>query len=204
MFAARFRFCFAFGTIAAIVAAGAAPEHARLAAAPNVTTVAWSPCHRDLGLPFECGQVQVPLDHDDPGGAAISIALVRLPAADPTRRIGSLFLNPGGPGGPASISRCLADQFSSGASCGARFDLVGFDPRGIARSTALRCFGTSRQWFPFFTPFAFPVTRRRRGGMGGERSIPRRRLRATRLPDHRPHGDGRRGARPRPAPAGGG
>ena len=46
-------------------------RHARLAAAPNVTTVAWSPCHRDLGLLFECGQVQVPLDHDDPGGAVI-------------------------------------------------------------------------------------------------------------------------------------
>ena len=116
MFAAKFRFCFAFGTIAAIVAGGAAPEHTRLAAAPSVTMVAWSPCHRDLGLPFECGQVQVPLDHDDPGGATISIALVRLPAADPTRRIGSLFLTPAAPAGPASISRCLADRFSSGAS----------------------------------------------------------------------------------------
>jgi pimeloyl-ACP methyl ester carboxylesterase len=40
----------------------------------------------------------------------------------------------------------------------ARFDIVGFDPRGIARSTALRCFGTPRQWGPFFTPFAFPLT----------------------------------------------
>ena len=158
MFAARFRFCFAFGTIAAIVAAGEAPEHARLAAAPNVTTVAWSPCHRDLGLPFECGQVQVPLDHDDPDGTAISIALVRLPAADPTRRIGSLFLNPGGPGGSGVDFALFGGPILFGSELRARFDLVGFDPRGIARSTALRCFGTSRQWFPFFTPFAFPVT----------------------------------------------
>ena len=149
---------FAFGTIAAIVAAVGAPEHARLAAAPNAKTVAWSPCHRDLGLPFECGQVQVPLDHDDPGGAAISIALVRLPAADPTRRIGSLFLNPGGPGGSGVDFALFGGPILFGSEVGARFDLVGFDPRGIARSTALRCFGTSRQWFPFFTPFAFPVT----------------------------------------------
>ena len=40
----------------------------------------------------------------------------------------------------------------------ARFDLVGFDPRGIARSTALRCFGNDKQWAPYFTPFAFPLT----------------------------------------------
>ena len=40
----------------------------------------------------------------------------------------------------------------------ARFDIVGFDPRGIARSTAVRCFGNATQWAPLFTPFAFPVT----------------------------------------------
>jgi len=50
--------------------------------------------------PFECGTVQVPLDYNDPNGATISLALVRLPATDRAHRIGSLFLNPGGPGGP--------------------------------------------------------------------------------------------------------
>ncbi len=40
----------------------------------------------------------------------------------------------------------------------ARFDIVGFDPRGVIRSTALRCFGNDKQWAPFFTPFAFPIT----------------------------------------------
>ena len=40
----------------------------------------------------------------------------------------------------------------------AKFDLVGFDPRGTNRSTALRCFGTDKQWGPYFTPFAFPST----------------------------------------------
>src|SRR5215211_6334078 len=69
-----------------------------VAAAPSKSKVGWSKCLQSFG-PFECGSVQVPLDYDEPAGAAISIALVRLPATDPANRIGSLFLNPGGPGG---------------------------------------------------------------------------------------------------------
>src|SRR4051812_30746642 len=80
---------------AVIAGAVAAPGVAEAAAPANV---GWSTCHADLG-PFECGTVQVPLDYGQPNGAKISIALVRLPASDPARRIGSLFLNPGGPGG---------------------------------------------------------------------------------------------------------
>ena len=67
-------------------------------AAPSKAKIAWSPCYKQFG-PFECGTVQVPLDYDSPTGTAISIAVIRLPASDPGRRIGSLFLNPGGPGG---------------------------------------------------------------------------------------------------------
>ena len=61
--------------------------------------MAWSPCYREFGPTFECGLVNVPLDHATPGLAAIQIALVRLPATGPGERIGSLFVNPGGPGG---------------------------------------------------------------------------------------------------------
>jgi pimeloyl-ACP methyl ester carboxylesterase len=118
--------------------------------------IAWSPCNRDLG-PFECGTVQVPLDYDTPRGT-ISIAVVRLPAADPSRRIGSLFLNPGGPGGSGVEFTLFAGPFLYSDEVRARFDLVGFDPRGIARSTAFRCFGTPKQWDPYFTPFFFPLT----------------------------------------------
>ena len=71
----------------------------RVEAAPLTPKISWSPCYRELAAPFECGTVQVPLDHDDPNGAAISIAVVRLAALDPVSRIGSLFFNPGGPGG---------------------------------------------------------------------------------------------------------
>lgn len=126
------------------------------AAAPS-PRISWSKCFASLG-PFECGTVPVPLDYDEPAGASISIALVRLPATDPSRRIGSLFLNPGGPGGSGVDFTLFAGPFLFTNEVRARFDLVGFDPRGIARSTALRCFGTPRQWAPFFTPFAFPLT----------------------------------------------
>jgi pimeloyl-ACP methyl ester carboxylesterase len=126
-------------------------------AAPGTPRVSWSPCNQQLG-PFECGTVQVPLDYDSSAGGTISIALVRLPATDPSRRIGSLFINPGGPGGSGVDVVLSAGPFLYSDEVRARFDLVGFDPRGIIRSTAFRCFGNEKQWEPFFTPYAFPST----------------------------------------------
>jgi pimeloyl-ACP methyl ester carboxylesterase len=119
--------------------------------------VAWGNCYRGFG-PFECGTVQVPLDYARPSGATISIALVRLPAGDPARRIGSLFLNPGGPGGSGVDFALGFAPFLYTPEVRARFDIVGFDPRGVARSTAVRCFGTDKQWGPYFNSFAFPST----------------------------------------------
>ena len=124
-------------------------------AAASPPKISWSTCYRSFG-PFECGTVQVPLDYSDPGGATISIAVLRLPAGDTTRRIGSLFINPGGPGGSGVDFALFAAPFLFSSEVRARFDIVGFDPRGVARSTALRCFGTPRQWAPYFVPFAFP------------------------------------------------
>jgi pimeloyl-ACP methyl ester carboxylesterase len=119
--------------------------------------IVWSKCYSQLG-PFQCGTAQVPLDYDQPEGATISLALVRLPATDPAHRIGSLFLNPGGPGGSGVDYTLFAGPFLYTPEVRAKFDLVGFDPRGTNRSTALRCFGTDRQWGPFFLPISFPTT----------------------------------------------
>lgn len=127
-------------------------------AAPPTPRANWSPCYRDFGFPFECATVQVPLDYSNPGRAAISIAMIRLPAGDPDQRIGSLFLNPGGPGGSGFDFALYVGPFLYSDEVRARFDIVGFDPRGVNRSTALRCFGTPRQWDPYFTPFSFPIT----------------------------------------------
>jgi pimeloyl-ACP methyl ester carboxylesterase len=127
-------------------------------AAPSVPKISWSPCYRDFGFPFECATVQVPLDYSNPGAATISIAVVRLPAGDPAHRIGSIFFNPGGPGGSGVDFLLFAGPYVYTQEVRDRFDLIGFDPRGIARSTALRCFGNPRQWTGYFTPFAFPIT----------------------------------------------
>ena len=151
---------FLCGAVLALVLALGAwqPAGQGVEAAPAVPHVAWSPCYRELGPDFQCGTVQVPLDYDHPAGASISLALVRLPAGDPAARIGSLFLNPGGPGGSGVEFVLFAGPFLYTADVRARFDLIGFDPRGIARSTALRCFGTPRQWSGYFTPFPFPTS----------------------------------------------
>ena len=86
----------------------------------------------------ECGTLQVPLDWAKPNGAKITVALARNPADDSQRRIGSLFVNPGGPGaGGAQIA--MFAEFVFSAELNARFDIVGIDPRGTAGSTPVRC-----------------------------------------------------------------
>ena len=127
-----------------------------VARVPAGSSIAWSPCYPEFG-PFECGIGHVPLDYSDPSAATIDIAVVRLPASDRAHRIGSLFVNPGGPGGSGVNTVISIGPLLYTADVRARFDLVGFDPRGVARSTAVRCFGSDRQWAPVFLPFAFPT-----------------------------------------------
>jgi pimeloyl-ACP methyl ester carboxylesterase len=129
---------------------------ASVSAAPPAK-IAWGPCYRDFG-PFECGTVQVPLDYGDHSLGTVSIAVVRLPAGDPSVRIGSLFVNPGGPGGSGVDFVVGLAPYLYTPQVRAQFDIVGFDPRGVVRSTALRCFGTPKQWGDAYTPFAFPMT----------------------------------------------
>jgi hypothetical protein len=80
---------------------------------------------------FDCATVDVPLSYRDPDGPSIQLALGRLPAADQEKKLGSVFTNPGGPGGPGRIPFFLSEALHQ------RFDFVGFDPRGIGESTPL-------------------------------------------------------------------
>ena len=120
-------------------ATAAPPRVAPATSAPTAATIKWAACYGD----FFCGRVRVPLDYDEPGGRQISIALIKLPATDPARRIGSLFVNPGGPGGSGVEFVRDAGPFLFTSEVRARFDIVGFDPRGINLSTPLQC---SRRW----------------------------------------------------------
>ena len=101
------------------------------AAAPPQQGLRWRPCYPEFGPDFECAVGRVPLDHDRPRGRTIGIAMVRLPASDPARRLGSLFVNPGGPGGSGVDFVLQAGPFLYTDEVRARFDLIGFDPRGI-------------------------------------------------------------------------
>jgi pimeloyl-ACP methyl ester carboxylesterase len=134
-------------------------------AAPNEPGLPWSECYKQLGAEFgvtyECVSVNVPLDYDRPNGATIQLAVVRLPATDPEAKIGSIFLNPGGPGGSGVDFALFFGPFADflwGPEVRARFDIVGFDPRGVQRSTPIRCFGTLDQALAVFPPVAFPMT----------------------------------------------
>ena len=82
----------------------------------------------------ECATADLPMDHDEPEGERVQIAVARVPATDPANRIGSLFFNFGGPGGPAVdyLQTAGAGVF---AALNQRFDIVGFDPRGVGQST---------------------------------------------------------------------
>jgi pimeloyl-ACP methyl ester carboxylesterase len=148
-------------------AATAAPAAATAAttSAAAVTSAAtarpaidWAACGSALpGL--DCGTMPVPLDYDRPRGDQISLALIRRPADDKAARIGSLLLNPGGPGGSGVDFVAQAGNLLFTPRVRASFDLIGFDPRGVARSTGLQCFRTTEDQLAVLAPFAFPVTR---------------------------------------------
>ncbi|MDP3208976.1 MAG: alpha/beta hydrolase [Rhodoglobus sp.] len=97
--------------------------------------LAWSSC----GGGMQCATAIAPLDWSDPGAADIELALVRKPATS-SNRVGSLLVNPGGPGGSGYDFIRDSVDYATDARLQASFDIVGFDPRGVNRSTAVSCY----------------------------------------------------------------
>lgn len=95
-------------------------------------TLDWKSCDGN----FTCADLTVPLDYDQPDGKTLSLALVKRPATDPSSKVGSLLVNPGGPGG-SGID--FAEQVNLPADVLKHFDIIGFDPRGVGRSAPLDC-----------------------------------------------------------------
>jgi pimeloyl-ACP methyl ester carboxylesterase len=93
----------------------------------------WTEC----GDGFQCRTLQVPLDYSNSGGRQISLALIRMRASERSRRIGSVLLNPGGPG--ESGIQFLRDSIDGLRHLNQRFDLVSWDPRGVGESTPFTC-----------------------------------------------------------------
>lgn len=108
------------------------------AAAPAAEPIAWTPCG-EPGDGVECARVAVPLDWAHPDGPAIELAVARHRASRPDERIGSLFVNYGGPG-VAGVPQVMLRAAELDALGEGRFDVVGWDPRGTGDSTYIRCF----------------------------------------------------------------
>lgn len=114
----------------------AAPTTTTTIALPPPVPVAWRSC----GGGFDCATVTVPVDYLQTAAGTLELALVRRPAGDPSRRIGTLLVNPGGPG--ASGVRRVRRGFTVSQEVADRFDIVGFDPRGVGASTPIACGAT--------------------------------------------------------------
>ncbi|GAA3509954.1 alpha/beta fold hydrolase [Georgenia daeguensis] len=124
---------------------------------PGLPPLVWQSCGERLEA-FQCATAQVPTDHDDPAAGTTTIALTRLPATAPDQRIGSLFLNFGGPGGPGVDLLHLLGGELLHPSVRARFDVVAFDPRAVGRSDPATCFRDAEQERAFIRTLpAFPV-----------------------------------------------
>ncbi|WP_327363998.1 alpha/beta hydrolase [Streptomyces sp. NBC_01296] len=128
---------------------------------PGVPRLDWSPCAP--GSPYDCATARVPLDHADPAGRTIDLAVVRRKASDTAHRIGTLFVNPGGPGGPGTV-QVPQNYDSFPKTVRERFDIVSWDPRGIGNSTAVNCFDDAAEaeaWGKA-KPTGFPVGEKER------------------------------------------
>jgi pimeloyl-ACP methyl ester carboxylesterase len=113
--------------------------------------IAWAPCAEYPAA--ECGTLSVPVDWNRPRGPRIDLALARLRATDPATKIGSLVINTGGPGGSGVDSVFAVDDNDILSDEMRRhFDVVGFDPRGAARSHPVVC--SSELWHR--RPFPYP------------------------------------------------
>ena len=136
--------------IAGPAAAQAAPT--ALGAAAPVPALHWKPCAERGQEGFDCATAQVPLDYSRPRGRTIELALIRHKATDPAHKIGTLFFNPGGPGGPGVtvLPLYLNEPFDHTpvifpVKVRERFDIVSWDPRGVGESTSVLCFATQEE-----------------------------------------------------------
>ncbi|WP_330476182.1 alpha/beta hydrolase [Terrabacter sp. C0L_2] len=96
----------------------------------------WAPCSDNAK--HRCATMEVPVDYAKPGGERFTLALRKAPATDPAKRLGSLVINPGGPGG-SGVEYAQYASFVFSPAVRAAYDVVGFDPRGIGASSPVRC-----------------------------------------------------------------
>lgn len=116
--------------------AGAPAQDPDPVAGLPMARIAWKPCDEDPAA--QCGSLRLPIDWSAPTGATFEMAVARRLATDPQRRVGALVVNPGGPGA-SGVSLAIESNRFFGGAVSARLDVVGFDPRGVAGSSPVRC-----------------------------------------------------------------
>ncbi|WP_406263114.1 alpha/beta hydrolase [Streptomyces sp. NBC_00191] len=99
---------------------------------------AWHRCDTAMPAAFQCATIKVPLDYSRPGGQKLNLAISRLKSSTKKERRGVLLLNPGGPGGSGiDMPQQLASELPKTVK--GKYDLIGFDPRGIGQSSPVSC-----------------------------------------------------------------
>ena len=141
------RLTLGIASLLTVVTPGVVPPAGSSASAPS-GELTWGPCEEGIEEPFDCATLTVPLDYTKPAGDTLDLALIRYPA-NPAVREGAILLNPGGPGG-SGID--VAIYLSFGQALGGlpaditdRFDIVGFDPRGVGDSDPVKCIDAKDQ-----------------------------------------------------------
>jgi pimeloyl-ACP methyl ester carboxylesterase len=117
-----------------------------------IPTLSWAPC----GARYpdrDCASPDVPLDYGAPFGETIRLGVARYAARSPEGRIGTVFVNPGGPGD--SSVNLVGSSFGAFLHdlLGGRFDIVGIDPRGVLFSEPLQCFDSTESSSAFLQEF---------------------------------------------------
>ena len=117
-----------------------------------VNPIEWKPCDGSTNTEVECGNIEVPFDYADPEQGSFVLFVKKHNAANPVERIGSMMVNPGGPGfGGSSLADDAQYYFSQDLID--RFDIIAWDPRGTGESTpAVDCVDTFDEYFGLDSP----------------------------------------------------
>jgi pimeloyl-ACP methyl ester carboxylesterase len=129
-----------------------------LAPAAKAQGLQWKSCGQGTAANVSCADYKVPRDYDNPNGAKFTLRVAKSPATDKQHRIGSLFMNFGGPGAPMAIYVEVfgADLFSE---LNKRFDIIGVDPRGVGESQpSIDCKANQETQGIYSEPFPTPFT----------------------------------------------
>ncbi|KAI0743131.1 TAP-like protein-domain-containing protein [Daedaleopsis nitida] len=136
--------------LASFVQATTAPQASqRMGPGTSAHPIAWGPCPVTVGSSLSCGFLEVPIDYHDPSAGNGRVAVVKANATG--ERLGTVFVNPGGPGvsgvdSLAGIAPILFDYTGGG------YDVVSWDPRGVGSSTPgpVSCFESTDEYTAFF------------------------------------------------------